>query len=118
MNTTTSPTKIINIQILERSFPVKCPENEVEQLMKAAHYLNTQMRKIRDNSRNTSFERTIVMVALNVCHDLLFHQESTEENTSMDERLHQLQQKVEQAMCHNFIKELDNDLTPTSNSEI
>lgn len=105
--------KIINIQVLDRSFPVKCPEAEVEQLMKAAHHLNTQMRKVRDTSRAATFDRIAVMVALNLCHELLFtHQRNDGEVSSLDERLRQLQQKVEQAMCDNFIEQLNHSLQP------
>lgn len=112
------PLKIINIQILDRSFPVKCPENEVEQLMKAAHHLNTQMRKVRDSSRTATFDRIAVMVALNLCHELLFtYQRNDGEVNSLDERLRQLQQKVEQAMCDNFIEQLHRDKQSNSHSE-
>ncbi|MHA7841074.1 MAG: cell division protein ZapA [Gammaproteobacteria bacterium] len=110
--TTDKSLKIINIQVLDRSFPVKCPENEVEQLMKAAHHLNTQMRKVRDSSRTAAFDRIAVMVALNLCHELLFtHQRNDGEVGSLDQRLRQLQQKVEQAMCNSFIEQLDKNLT-------
>ena len=108
--------KIINIQVLDRSFPVKCPEDEVEELMKAAHHLNTQMRKVRDGSRAAAFDRIAVMVALNLCHELLFtHQHSDGEVVSLDERLRQLQQKIEEAMCGNFIGQLESSNFHTHN---
>lgn len=111
--------KVINIQILDRSFSIKCPEDKIEQLMKAAHHLNTHMRKVRESSDSTTFDRMAIMVALNLCHELLFKQPcKDEESHPLDEkRLKKLQQKIEDAICENVIEQLENASHPNKQKE-
>ncbi len=66
-----SPTKTLDIKILDRELRVACPEEERGELLDAVAYLDRKMREIRDAGRIASVERIALMAALNIAHELL-----------------------------------------------
>ncbi|HET7831362.1 MAG TPA: cell division protein ZapA [Gallionella sp.] len=66
-----SPTKTLEIKILDRELRVACPEEERGELLDAVAYLDRKMREIRDAGRIASVERIALMAALNIAHELL-----------------------------------------------
>ncbi len=69
----TSPkdSTVVSIQILARSYQVRCKQAEVKELQKAASYLDDRMKKARETGKSSSLERTAIMVALNIANELL-----------------------------------------------
>ncbi len=67
-----SPSKArpIDLNVLDKEYRVACPEEEIEGLQVAAHYLDEKMREIRDAGRVVGLERIAVMAALNISHEL------------------------------------------------
>ena len=88
----------ITIDVLGKIFQVKCVESQVAALQKAAQYLDEKMRHFRAQGI-VEFDRIAVIAALNVVHQLLT-QEAQKENDmqTINQRLHHLQDKVEQAL--------------------
>ena len=65
------PNPLIKVQILGKEYPISCPEEEQNDLLLAARYLDEKMRQIRNTGRVIGSERIAVMAALNIAHELL-----------------------------------------------
>jgi cell division protein ZapA len=66
-----SPTKTLDIKILDRELRIACPEDERGELLDSVAYLDKKMREIRDTGKVASVERIAMMAALNIAHELL-----------------------------------------------
>ena len=51
---------------MQREFTVACPEEETDELVEAAAYLDKQMRSSRETGKVIGLERIAVMAALNI----------------------------------------------------
>lgn len=67
MNEKSTPVKVL---ILGKEYRVSCNEDERNELLAAAQYLDHKMRQIRDTGRVMGTERIAVMAALNIAHEL------------------------------------------------
>lgn len=74
------------VEILGKSYPIKCPEAELESLQLAVQMLNKKMAHIQGANKNMSQEGAAVIAALNMAHDFL--QLDEQKNGFMD-RIHQ-----------------------------
>lgn len=61
----------LTVSILGKEFMVACPENEREALRAAAAYLDKKMREIHASGKVIGAERSAIMAALNIAHELL-----------------------------------------------
>ncbi len=87
----------VTIRLLDKDYQVACPVDERSALLESARYLDEKMREIRDSRKMIGSERVAVMAALNIAHDLLQSRETTG-TAEMDDKLRQLQNKVEAAI--------------------
>ena len=60
----------VTVTILDKEFMVACPEAERAALVAAASYLDKKMREIQASGKVMGSERTAVMAALNIAHEL------------------------------------------------
>jgi cell division protein ZapA len=91
----------VTIRILDKDYQVACPEDERDALVEAARLLHERMKEIRDSGKVVGVDRIAVMAALNMAHDL--HETRAGRRSGADQfsrRIHQLQEKVEQALGH------------------
>jgi cell division protein ZapA len=66
-----SQASTFRVEILGKDFHISCEEEEREELVAAARYLDGKMRQIRDHGRVVGAERIAVMAALNIAHELM-----------------------------------------------
>jgi cell division protein ZapA len=87
------------IEILGKSYPVRCSESEVNSLQMAAKLLNQKMSEVQESGKAINLERIAIITALNMAHQLL---QSDNQKTSVMQRinlrLQQMQNKVETAL--------------------
>lgn len=81
----------VEVNILDKSYLVACPEEARSALQQSARHLDSKMREIRSSGKVFGTERIAVMAALNITHDLL-EQDSVSDGASsvlqqMDSRL-------------------------------
>lgn len=71
--------KQIEVQILQQSYVLTCPDGQEERLLEAVRRVDTAMTRIRDSGKVRSRERVAVLSALNMAFDVLDReaQEST-----------------------------------------
>ncbi len=91
-------TTAVTIRVLDKEYQVACPAEERVALLESARYLDEKMREIRDNRKMIGSERVAVMAALNIAHDLLQCRADDGHSAAMDNKLRQLQNKVEAAI--------------------
>jgi cell division protein ZapA len=61
----------ISISILGKEFMVACPPQERDSLLQAATYLDKKLREIQASGKVLGTERTAIVAALNIAHELL-----------------------------------------------
>jgi len=102
MNNTTDT----SIEIMGKTYQIKCPETEVNSLQRAAQYLEEKMRLIRA-SGILSLDRVAIITALNMAHQLLMlEQQKNQQAQLLNQRLTELQNKVESALAQSMQMEL------------
>ena len=63
--------KQIEVQILQQSYLLACPEGHESRLLEAVERVDTAMTRIRDSGKVRSRERVAVLSALNMAFDVL-----------------------------------------------
>lgn len=86
--------KPVAVKILGKEYQVSCKEKQKHSLFDAAMYLDDRMKQIRSSGRVIGTERIAVMAALNIAHELLCLQNSTNES------LEQLYNKLDSALTN------------------
>jgi len=92
---------LIAINILDRTYNIKCPAEEAPELQEAAEHVDSLMRKAKKMSSTSSTERVAILTALNICHEMM--QAKKQKSTYIDsihEKIKNIQGKVQ-----NFLAE-------------
>jgi cell division protein ZapA len=63
--------KQIEVQILQQSYVLTCPDGQEERLLEAVRRVDTALTRIRDSGKVRSRERVAVLAALNMAFDVL-----------------------------------------------
>ena len=61
----------VAVSILDKEYVIACPEDQKEDLISSAHYLDERMRETRDSGKALGTERMAVMTALNIVNEYL-----------------------------------------------
>jgi len=81
-------TKQVDVKILGRDFQIACPDNEEESLVKSIEYLNHKIEEIQKQGNIIGVDKTIIMAALNITHEFL------NQNSSSDAHLLSYKNKI------------------------
>ena len=82
------------VHILDKEYRVACPPGEQDNLLRAARYLDTQMREVRQ-ANVVGLERIAIMAALNMSHELLEAREQLDTSDDSDSRVTALLERLE-----------------------
>lgn len=85
----------VSVTILGKEFAVACPEDERAALVAAAAYLDKKMREIHTSGKVIGTERTAIMAALNIAHELLALQREGGMPADVNQKLRFLQSKID-----------------------
>lgn len=89
----------VTVKILGKDYRVSCQDHEKDELVASAKILDEKMREVKNSGKIVGTERTAVMAALNLSHELLQYKlADRDRNQTLRNRLHGLQQKIESAM--------------------
>ena len=98
---------LIKVQILDKEYMVACPENERDGLRASVDHLNLKMREIRDHGKVIGTDRTAVMAALNISHELIQTKAREPQHSPViGARIRALQDKIDAALEQNKHLEL------------
>ena len=81
-------TKQVDVKVLGRDFQIACPDNEEESLVKSIEYLNHKIEEIQKQGNIVGVDKTIIMAALNITHEFL------NQNSSSDAHLLSYKNKI------------------------
>lgn len=91
--------KETSIEIMGKMYQIKCPENEIPQLQRAAEYLEEKMIAMRQGNNFLNLERLAVITALNLAYQFLnIDNKNQDQAQNIQQRLINLQNKVESAL--------------------
>ena len=97
-NTTETAATTI-IELLGKPYPIKCQENEISTLQKAAHYLNNSIKALPNNGKLLAPEKLAIMAALNLASQILELEDQMSQHMHfLNQRLGNLQTKLEYAL--------------------
>jgi len=88
----------VTVTILGKEFIVACPENERAALVAAAGHLDKKMREIQTSGKVIGTERTAIMAALNIAHELLELRERGGMAIDTVQKIKFLQSKIDAAL--------------------
>lgn len=88
-------TKFCTIRILNKSYKIKCPEAEVNNLQLAAEKLANQLLKEKSASKKRDDYSVLLMAALHVSHELvLCEQQQTQQREQLAQFINTLESAV------------------------
>ncbi len=89
----------LTLELLGRPYQIRCQDNEIAALQKAAQYLNNSMKTLPSSGKVLSPEKLAVMAALNLATQILELQEQMSQHLHfVNQRLGNLQSKLEYAL--------------------
>ncbi len=89
----------VQVKILEKEYQINCPTADQEALMKSAHYLDENMRKIKERGNIHGGEKIAVIAALNITHDMLKKNRLINETRHINaQQIKELEDKVDLAL--------------------
>jgi cell division protein ZapA len=83
------------VHILDKEYRVACPPGEKESLLRAASYLDEQMREVKD-ANVIGLERIAIMAALNISHEYLQTSGALNQQEEGSQRLTDLISRVDE----------------------
>jgi cell division protein ZapA len=95
------------VVVLGKTYQLKCADEQALSLQKAAEFLDGKMREAREVTHVLSVDRIAVLAALSISHQLMQLEEEKQNYThSMNERLRDLQSKIDGALARSAQMEL------------
>src|SRR5690349_19631782 len=89
----------VTVRILEKEYFVSCPQDERQDLLDSAEFLNKKMREVRDTGKVVGADRIAVMAALNMANELLrLRRQDSELQGSVSGRVKNIRERVEGAL--------------------
>ena len=88
----------VQIKILDKEYQVNCQPEEREALEYSAQLLNEKMDEIRQGSHIIGLERIAVMAALNLAHDLIRSQTSSQQDAQASNILQSMDSKLDSVL--------------------
>ena len=88
----------LKIQILDKEYQVNCQPEGREALEYSAQLLNEKMDEIRQGSHIIGLERIAVMAALNLAHDLIRSQTSSQQDAQASNILQSMDSKLDSVL--------------------
>lgn len=87
------------VQLLDKTYPIKCPTDSVADLQQSASYLNQKMREIQRANQQFTLDRIAITAALNICYELLLaKREKAKGSHSTNDELQALQSIIDDAL--------------------
>lgn len=97
----------ISVSILDKVYQIKCSPENVQDLQKAAMFLDQEMRKVRDSGKIIGLDRIAVFTALNLAYSLQeMEQKDNKSMEGMGERIHYMQRRIEDLLTQSDQAEL------------
>lgn len=95
------------VEILGKPYQLKCNEEQIPDILRAAEYVEEKMKEIRDATQVLSIDRLAIITALNISHELLvLEKERYALTQNVNHQLEDLQKKMDDALLTTDTREL------------
>ncbi len=91
-------TRKLEVQIMDQSYTLACPEGTEESLKAAVRQVDATMCAIRDAGRIKSRDRIAVLASINIAHELVNSRTGPQAQANQ-QRLSKLIEKLDQALA-------------------
>jgi cell division protein ZapA len=89
----------VAIQIMGRTYQIKCPSDKIEELHASALHLEKKVSELKEQNKMLDTERLLLIAALNISHELIRSQQEKQHHSGdFQERIQKLQDKIELAL--------------------
>ena len=85
----------VPIRILDREFVIACSDEERDDVMASARYVNGKIDEIKRSAKVIGTDRLVVLAALNIANDLLHTQAECDRYENSFHKLSSIQRKIE-----------------------
>ena len=85
----------LSVRILEKEYQIACSEEERDDLVKAARYLENKLKEIAGKGKIIGSERAAIMAALNISYEMVLSRNSISQQSDHEKRLENLQKEVQ-----------------------
>ena len=90
--------KSCSIKLLKKTYEIKCPEHETDNLQQAAEKLNEQLLQSKKKFKQLDEFQSLLLAALNISHELITCQRQQEQQrlqvtnfiSSLENKIHQV----------------------------
>lgn len=90
--------KSCSIKLLNKTYEIKCPEHETDNLQQAAEKLNEQLLQSKRKFKQLDEFQSLLLAALNISHELITCQKQQEQQrlqvtnfiSSLENKIHQV----------------------------
>jgi cell division protein ZapA len=91
----------LNISIMGRDFCIACPDDEREEILLAAAYLDNKIQEIRAEGKIVDSDRIALIAALRIANELLVLRDGTDfDINEFRRRIASLSRKVDEVLAH------------------
>lgn len=88
----------ISVSLLDKEYQVACPPQEQEALLRAGRQLDKRLREVRDSGAIVGLERIAIIVALNLCYELMQANENSATNNIDLNQLQALSDRLDRVL--------------------
>lgn len=93
----------VAIELLGRTFNLRCPSDQVETLKEAASHLDSKMRNIQQ-AGSVGYEKIAILAAMDVAYELMRMRHAKENNDEeVVERIKELQDKINHVIAESGV---------------
>ncbi|MFZ3192021.1 MAG: cell division protein ZapA [Moraxellaceae bacterium] len=85
----------VELKIFDRSYTLACDAKQTDALKAAARYIDNKMREARSAMPRVESERLAVLVALDICQDLLTANKALQEQVACQRLIKQMVDEVQ-----------------------
>jgi cell division protein ZapA len=89
-----SETPKIEVKIFNKTYRLKCPDNQKEQLLESASYLSTQMVELKTINNSIATDEIAIIAALNVVGELLECRQKQADLDNLSDTLTDIQNNI------------------------
>jgi cell division protein ZapA len=85
----------LSIQLLDKTWQIRCPNEKAHDLLKSAHFLDEKMHEIANQSKPMSHDRLTIIAAIQAIYELMAQQSQKDIYIdSLSSRIRELQNKM------------------------
>ena len=89
----------VSIRLLDRTYQIRCPAHEQDDLFKAAKFLDAELRRTRE-AGVVGIERLAIMTSLNLASDYLQAFEKKETiSKDLDSKVRDIEQRLDEVLA-------------------